>query len=199
MLSFDVLNKPNWGECMNATNETSSGKTVSRKRGNAQTMGSDGVIKASSVSVHGHTMKVASNGITIKFFEMAAKQSSRTERERIEQISSGFQIVWLSALKSAFNLNQESLATIVNVSTTTLGRLKRDAVLSQVASERIDRVAQVAMLAADVFEDESVAAQWMSKPHDLLGGVTPLSLCETELGARQVRRVLHAIEWGSAA
>ncbi|MEH6389141.1 MAG: MbcA/ParS/Xre antitoxin family protein [Pseudomonas profundi] len=172
---FGVLN-------MNATKEASAGKPSTSKR----------------VARRGRTMDLDSKDVAL-FFEMAARQSLRTERERIEQISAGFEETWLMALKSAFNLSQESLATIANVSTTTLGRIKSGMVLSQVASERIDRVAQVAMLAAEVFEDESVAAQWMSKPHDLLGGVTPLSLCETELGARQVRRVLHGIEWGSAA
>ncbi|CAM5286868.1 Antitoxin OS=Stutzerimonas stutzeri OX=316 GN=UIB01_09545 PE=4 SV=1 [Stutzerimonas stutzeri] len=54
------------------------------------------------------------------------------------------------------------------------------------------------MLAEDVFEDKEAAIVWMSTPNDALGGVTPLSLCGTELGARQLRRVLHAIEWGSA-
>ena len=54
------------------------------------------------------------------------------------------------------------------------------------------------MLAEDVFEDKEAASTWMSTPNDSLGGVTPLSLCETELGARQVRRVLNAIEWGGA-
>lgn len=76
--------------------------------------------------------------------------------------------------------------------------LKSEAVLDPVVSERLDRLAQVAVLAEDVFEDKEAAIVWMSTPNDALGGVTPLSLCGTELGARQLRRVLHAIEWGSA-
>lgn len=183
---------------MNATKEASAGKPATSKHVEAKAKGFEGTIKTRRVARRGRTMDLDSKDVAL-FFEMAARQSLRTERERIEQISAGFEETWIMALKSAFNLSQETLATIANVSTTTLGRIKNGMVLSQVASERIDRIAQVAMQAAEVFEDERVAAQWMSRPHDLLGVVTPLSLCETELGARQVRRVLHGIEWGSAA
>lgn len=67
------------------------------------------------------------------------------------------------------------------------------------ASERLDRLASVALLAEEVFEDKQAAADWMSEPNQSLGGRQPLSLCDTEIGANQVRRVLHAIEWGGAA
>jgi uncharacterized protein (DUF2384 family) len=39
----------------------------------------------------------------------------------------------------------------------------------------------------------------MATPNDALGGNTPVLQCETEIGARQVRRILHAIEWGGVA
>ena len=68
-----------------------------------------------------------------------------------------------------------------------------------VPTERLDRLAAVAILAEDVFEDENAAARWMATPNDALGGNTPVLQCETEIGARQVRRILHAIEWGGVA
>jgi len=60
-------------------------------------------------------------------------------------------------------------------------------------------LAQVVALAEEVFEDKAVAASWMTKANKALGGKTPVSLCETEIGAHQVLRVLRAIEWGGVA
>lgn len=59
-----------------------------------------------------------------------------------------------------------------------------------------ERILSVVDLAVDVFEDREAAISWMSRPNAALGGHTPAYLCETELGERQVRQVLHALKWG---
>lgn len=118
----------------------------------------------------------------------------------MEVIRKGMDPVWLDAISQTFHLTRSALSTITNLSESTLDRrLKSGSQLDPVASERFDRIAQVAVLAESVFEDKQVAAQWMTTSNDALGGASPLSLCDTELGARQVRRVLHAIEWGGVA
>lgn len=152
------------------------------------------IAKAGASPVNPHVAKAA------LFWGRAHALSTQTEFERIERITHGFEANWLVAVKAAFGLTLPSLAVLANVSNSTVERLIRSTkLLDSVVSERIDRLAQVAVLAEDVFEDNAVASSWMSTPNDALGGKTPLALCETELGARQVRRVLHAIEWGGVA
>lgn len=134
------------------------------------------------------------------FWTMAHALALKSEHERIQTIQQGMESVWVEALKKAFDLNRQTLAPLINLSESTLDRrLKARSLLDPVASERLDRIAQVAVLAESVFEDKQIAARWMSTSNDVLGGKTPLSLCDTELGARQVRRVLHSIEWGGVA
>jgi hypothetical protein len=71
-------------------------------------------------------------------------------------------------------------------------------VLSKTATTP-DRIASVCHLAEEVFESKESAASWMSRPNKTLGGSTPIILCETEIGAKQVRRVLQALESGGVA
>ncbi|MNL59107.1 hypothetical protein D3C87_1828060 [compost metagenome] len=79
----------------------------------------------------------------------------------------------------------------------TLERRRREQrPLDCIASERIDRIAIICRLAEEVFDSRNVAATWMSKPNKTLGGVEPVMVCTTEIGGRQVRRVLQALEWG---
>lgn len=66
-------------------------------------------------------------------------------------------------------------------------------------SESLQRIAVVSCLAEKLFENRQAAAQWMARPNKALGGSTPVMLCETEAGAKQVRSVLLALEWGGAA
>lgn len=136
----------------------------------------------------------------ISFWNLAHNLSKKTEGQRIEVIHEGFDSTWLVAISKTFHLTRPALSTIVHLSASTLERrLKNRSQLDPIASERLDRIAQIAVLAESIFEDEQVATSWMAANNDALGGKTPLSLCNTELGARQVRRVLHAIEWGGVA
>lgn len=56
--------------------------------------------------------------------------------------------------------------------------------------ERLDRIADLSRLAEEVFEDRKAAEHWMTSPNKALGGDAPALLCETEIGAKQVRRLL---------
>ncbi|MBL4832674.1 MAG: DUF2384 domain-containing protein [Pseudomonas sp.] len=132
------------------------------------------------------------------FWVIAKKLSSMTERQRISGIRSGFEVDWLFAAKAAFGLDDSAIARFADISIRTLRqRLKGRILLSSTASERVDRLAQLTVNAENVFETRSAARDWMIIPNDALGGSAPLYLCKTEIGGRQVRRALHATEWGS--
>tara|TARA_R100001143_G_C3358591_1_gene134098 strand:+ start:2741 stop:3211 length:471 start_codon:yes stop_codon:yes gene_type:complete len=131
------------------------------------------------------------------FWKMAYQLSKLGETERVYKIKAGFQVNWAEATKVAFNLTTPGMVSLLNVSPSTYARLRSgNKQLDAVASERLDRVVGVALLAENVFEDKTAATQWMSTPNAALGGVSPIMHCDTEIGARQVRRILNALEWG---
>lgn len=74
--------------------------------------------------------------------------------------------------------------------------LKRRARLSPAASERAERLARVAALAQQAFDDAAEAKDWLTTPHPLFSQRAPIELAATDLGARQVERILHNIEFG---
>ena len=134
------------------------------------------------------------------FWRFSFNRELLKDSERLQQIKVGFPASLVQALRQTFDLQERSVETLLNASISTLERRRREQKnLDSVASERIDRIATVSHLAEEVFEDNANAAQWMSMPNKALGGIAPIMLCETEIGARQVRRVLHALEWGGAA
>ncbi|WP_256574625.1 antitoxin Xre/MbcA/ParS toxin-binding domain-containing protein [Pseudomonas sp. B15(2017)] len=134
------------------------------------------------------------------FWSFSTNRDSLRDSERLEQIKEGFSAALVQGLRAAFCLHERSVEILMNASTSTLDRRRREhKKLDSVASERLDRIAAVCGLAEEVFESREAAAQWMSTPNKALGGDAPVMLCETEIGAKQVRRVLHALEWGGAA
>ncbi|MCE8044536.1 DUF2384 domain-containing protein [Halomonas daqingensis] len=54
----------------------------------------------------------------------------------------------------------------------------------------------VVRLAEETFEDRDKAITWLTRPNEALGGHPPIMLCGTEPGAKQVKRILRALEWG---
>lgn len=120
-----------------------------------------------------------------------------SEGERISGIRSGFSFTWLLTAKLAFDLSESAIANFAGVAVKSLRqRSPKSTLLGVPASERFDRLAQVAVFSEAVFEARSVARDWMITPNDSLGGEAPFFLCKTELGGRQAYRVLRRIEWG---
>lgn len=134
------------------------------------------------------------------FWKLAHSVSVSAETSRLKTIKTGFEPGYAFVVRTALGLSAAITESIFNQSMSTLERrLRNKQLLDPVASERLDRIALVANLAEDVFEDQSKAAEWLSNPNMALGNEPPIQLCETEIGAAQVRRVLHAIEWGNVA
>lgn len=72
---------------------------------------------------------------------------------------------------------------------------KRSAVLSPAASERAERLARVTALAQQALGTADEARAWLGEAHPLLGGRPPIDVAATDLGARQVERILLNIEY----
>jgi putative toxin-antitoxin system antitoxin component (TIGR02293 family) len=148
----------------------------------------------------GKKQEVAREEGIAAFWRFSSHRESLTDYERLHQIRVGFPADVIPAFRLAFDLRDHELETLLHASMSTLERRRRaHKNLDPVASERLDRIAVVSHLAEEILESQVSAAHWMSTSNKALGGTAPVMLCETEIGAKQVRRVLHALEWGGAA
>jgi len=77
----------------------------------------------------------------------------------------------------------------------TLARRKAAGRLDPHESERVVRLAEVAAWAGEIFGEEG-ARQWLEEPNRALGGATPMTMLDTDVGADAVRDVLGRIEYG---
>lgn len=73
---------------------------------------------------------------------------------------------------------------------------KRRTRLNPDESARTERLARMIALAEAVWGDAEAAREFLNRPHPLLAHETPLAMAQTELGARMVENVLHAVEHG---
>ncbi len=96
-----------------------------------------------------------------------------------------------------FALSLEEASASLKVPARTLYRRKKlRARLEPVESEKLIRLARVADEAQEVLGDSEKASRWLRKPNRALGGIVPLSLLDTDVGAEAVLELLGRIQHG---
>ncbi|MFZ2319415.1 MAG: MbcA/ParS/Xre antitoxin family protein [Pseudomonas sp.] len=66
------------------------------------------------------------------------------------------------------------------------------------AAADAQRIEELTRKAEAIFESNDMALNWMRRENIALGNAKPIELCDTDVGAAQVHRVLSAIEYGNS-
>lgn len=112
-------------------------------------------------------------------------------------VEQGLPTSGLERVKGRLNLSDLELSDALSVSKKTLYRLKRETVKLELAvSDRLARVARVAVIAHAVLESAEGAEEWLRTEQVGLGGRIPLTLLKTDAGTREVERLLGRMEYG---
>jgi putative toxin-antitoxin system antitoxin component (TIGR02293 family) len=119
--------------------------------------------------------------------------SAETLRSRVRN---GLPYASLEALMTRYALTIEEASRVLRLPSRTLARRKKAGRLNAEESDRLFRVGRTAAHAEKVFGERAKASRWLHKPNRALGGVSPLSLLDTDLGTREVEQILGRIEHG---
>jgi len=102
---------------------------------------------------------------------------------------------FVSLLKEV-DVSSADLALLLASSPRTLVRRKMEKKLSMTESDRLTRIARIVAQAEKTFEDRDRAHTWLQKPNRALGGRIPLQALGTDIGTKEVERILGRIEFG---
>lgn len=117
----------------------------------------------------------------------------------VSAIRRGFPSQALDSFAANVGASNSELGVLLGLSVHALAGRRRKERLSPAESERLLRLAKTVARAEDVFGDLSNGLAWMMASNISLGGVTPVSLTDTEIGAELVAEVLGRIEHGIVA
>lgn len=120
----------------------------------------------------------------------------RVSEDLIEAVRHGLPYASLVALTRTLGRNVGDLGAVVGIPGRTLARRKHERVLSPIESDRLYRLAYIAHVASATLGGVDAARTWLSRENRALGGVTPLSLLDTDIGCRQVEDVLARLGHG---
>ncbi|HJR63630.1 MAG TPA: antitoxin Xre/MbcA/ParS toxin-binding domain-containing protein [Gemmatimonadaceae bacterium] len=89
------------------------------------------------------------------------------------------------------------LADLTQIPPRTLARRKQEGRLDPEESDRLVRVARIFGRALELFEgDVRAARDWLTSEQGALGGLVPLELAKTDVGAREVDDLIGRLEHG---
>jgi putative toxin-antitoxin system antitoxin component (TIGR02293 family) len=111
-------------------------------------------------------------------------------------VRAGLPYASLAALAAGFRLEALDAGSILRIPGRTLARRKKEKRLSMEESDRLVRLARIAALAEETLGTREKAALWLSTSNRALGGETPLSRLDTDLGAEEVEAVLRRLAHG---
>lgn len=95
-----------------------------------------------------------------------------------------------------FHLDRDELTAALDLPSRMLARRKVEQRLRPNESDRLYRFVRIATRASEVLGEEDKALQWLRAPNRALGGRSPLSRLDTDLGTREVEEILGRIEHG---
>lgn len=141
----------------------------------------------------------ARNGVTAASVlggEPVLHARPRSVLDWIELVRRGISAGAVDAAVRVLGIGQAELARALDIPERTLARRKKEGVLNRDESGKLVRLARVVARAVEVFEDEAAALDWLKAPNAALGGASPISLLDTDLGSDAVLDTLGRIEHG---
>ncbi len=115
----------------------------------------------------------------------------------LARVRCGFAYEAVVRLREGLDLPLDALAACVGIPARTLARRREEGRLRPDESERVLRLARLLDLAIQLFEGDAEAARrWLRGPRKALGGETALDYARTEVGAREVERLIGQLEHG---
>ncbi len=116
--------------------------------------------------------------------------------KQIQRIKRGLPITFFNSICKDIELNENRLASIIKTSASTLTIRKKEGVFSLSESERLLRIRLIYNKALEVFENEKVVQKWLKNPYWLIDNIAPIDYLDTEIGGREIEKILHHLKNG---
>lgn len=116
------------------------------------------------------------------------------------QVREGLPAAYVAEMSDALSISRVLYLEGLDLPRSTIeARIKNKTPLTRAEGAAVLRSAKALRKAQEVLEDNLAAAQWFKRSNRSLGGVTPVSLMDTDSGYELVIKTLGRIEYGVVA
>ncbi len=115
----------------------------------------------------------------------------------VQAVTKGLPYRTFERFRRNTSLSFERIADLIDIPRRTMTRRKREGRFLPDESDRLLRASRVFAKGLALFEgDMDAAARWLTTAQPGLGGSVPLDIARSELGAREVERLVSRLEQG---
>jgi putative toxin-antitoxin system antitoxin component (TIGR02293 family) len=115
----------------------------------------------------------------------------------IDRMKAGFPFSKLARFQKATGFTADQIGEWVGISRRTMARRREEGRLNSEESDRLLRAERLYEKVLALFDGEiSAARQWMSMSQRTFSGRTPLEFATTDIGTREVERLVGRLEHG---
>lgn len=110
----------------------------------------------------------------------------------------GLPFATLDEVAAAVGIGRLAMARVIGLPPTTLARRRESGALTTEESDRLVRVARLVGMTYELMRgDGNAARRWLKEGHELLEGESPLERASTEVGGREVERLVGRLRYGT--
>lgn len=128
--------------------------------------------------------------------DASAGGQGETVQATILRLKHGLPYQEIEDLAVALDLPTGHVAESLHINKRTLTRRKQAGRLDPHESERVHRLQRLLAAAEAMLRDKDEARLWMRTPQRALSDQTPLQFADTEVGAREVERLIERVRHG---
>lgn len=160
-----------------------------------------------------HSMKAKSHGVSEAAVDYAGPVTATASGQHeylsllglrsfdtaslLKRLDEGLSYAAFERLKNHLGVTSQELADAALITHRTLARRKKAGRFGADESDRLVRLSRVFARAIELFEgDVEGARSWLMRPVLGLGDAIPFEMARTEVGAREVERLIHQLEHG---
>lgn len=112
-------------------------------------------------------------------------------------LKKGLPLSVLENLAKYMQMNEQRVATLLDLNLRSIHRRKMlHGRLTQAESEKAFRLACIMCKAETIFKNKLLALNWLNRSLPCLKDLAPITLVQSEFGAKEIEKLLNQIEYG---
>ena len=117
--------------------------------------------------------------------------------ELVKHVENGLSFTVVESLQQQMKLATKDMSELLDIKLRTFLRRKEEGRLQPAESDRVLRASRLFARATDLFNGNPDAARrWLMSSQRALGGAVPMEIARTEVGAREIERIIGRLEQG---
>jgi len=113
------------------------------------------------------------------------------------RVKTGLPFTAFDEVSAAAEIRPSDLAALLTIPPRTIARRKKEGRLHPEESDKLLRLGRIVVLAEETLGTYQKASGWLKKGNRALGGDSPLTYLDTDVGAREVEGLLLRISHGT--